>query len=169
MLSLDLTTGAAGTATLTLEFDGVRREFQVVVGTSPTPANAPIVVASPVGVSLAPLPAMGRVNVAPGAAVGATIGVQILSAARGTADAGHDHEQQPTIVSLGGGASLTTNVPAGSLTVPVPLLTSGAAGVAILRFEFEGGIQDLLVVVGNLSPAETPALTAPVIGIRINP
>ena len=132
-------------------------------------ANAPIVVASPVGVSLAPLPGMGRVNVAPGTAVGATIGVQLLPAARGTSTPVTITSNNPSVVSIGGSASLTTNVPAGSLTVPVPLLTSGTAGVAVLRFEFEGGIQDLLVVVGNLSPAEIPALAAPVIGIRINP
>jgi hypothetical protein len=39
----------------------------------------------------------------------------------------------------------------------------------VLRFEFGGGIQDLLVVVGTLSPSQIPGLTSPVVGIRIDP
>ena len=169
MLSLDLVTGAAGTATLTLEFAGTSREFQIVVGSAPTPSNTPIVVAAPTGVSLAPLPGMGRVNVAAGSVVSATIGVQILASARAVATPVTITSSNPTIVSLGGSASISANIAAGSLTLPVPLLTTGETGTAILRFEFEGGIQDLLVVVGTLSPSQIPALSAPVIGIRINP
>ena len=95
--------------------------------------------------------------------------MQILAAARGTATPVTITSSNPSIVSLGGNASLTTSIAAGSLTVPVPLLTTGATGVAVLRFEFDGGIQDLLVVVGTLSPSQIPVLSAPVIGIRINP
>jgi hypothetical protein len=169
MLSLALTTGATGTAMLTLEFNGARREFQVIVGSDPSPSNAPIVVALPVGVSLAPIPGMGRINVAPGSVVSASVGVQVFSTARVTATPMTVTSSNPSVVSIGGSASLTTQVPAGNVTVPVPLLTSGTTGVAILRFEFEGRLQDLLVVVGNLPPTEIPALTAPVLGIRINP
>jgi hypothetical protein len=169
MLSLALTTGSVGTATLTLELDGLRREFQVVVGSGPTSSNAPLVVAPPIGVSVAPLPAMGRINVAPGAAVSAPIGVQLFAAARATATPVTITSTNPSIVSLGGSASVTTSIAAGDRTVSVPLLTTGTTGVAVLRFEFNDGIQDLLVVVGTLSPSQIPVLSAPVIGIRINP
>ncbi len=169
MLSLALTTGAAGTATLTLEFNGTRREFQVVVGSGPTSSNAPIVVAMPIGVSVVPFPTMGRVTVAPGTAVSATVGVQLLSSTRGVATPVTITSSNPSVVSLGGGATVSANVAAGSLTVPVPLLTTGTAGVAILRFEFDGTTKEMIVVVGNLAPSQIPTLTAPVIGIRIDP
>ena len=121
------------------------------------------------GVSLAPLPGMGRVNVAPGSVVAATIGVQLLTAPRATATTVTISSSNPSIVSLGGSATLTTNIAAGNLTASVPLLTTGASGVAVLRFEFGGEIQDLLVVVGTLSPSQIPGLTSPVVGIRIDP
>src|SRR6185503_1001441 len=49
--TIDLNTGGAGTATLTFDIGGVKSQFSVVVGTSPTPGTSPIVAAPPVGVS----------------------------------------------------------------------------------------------------------------------
>ncbi len=147
MLSLDLTTGAAGTATLTLEFDGTRREFQVVVGSGPTPSNAPIVVATPTGVSVVPLPTMGHVSVAPGTAVSATIGVQLLGgAARHARRRSRSRRTIPSVVSLGGSATAHDEHRGGRSDRVRPAAdVRNATGVAVLRFEFDGGDSDLLV------------------------
>jgi hypothetical protein len=168
MVTLNLTTGAAGTATLTLEAGTLRRELKIVVGSAPTPDNSPIVVAPPTGVSVVPLPQLGRVMVAPGAAVNATLGVQLLTTARATDTSVTITTSDPAIATTTGGASTTVVIPAGSLVAPLGLLTTGTQGAALLRFEFDGTARDLVVVVGNPPASQIPAVTAPVIGVRID-
>jgi hypothetical protein len=165
MVPLSLTTGAAGTATITLEAAGVRREFTVVVGSGPTPGNSAVIAAPPVGVSVVPLSNLGRVLVGAGNSVAATLGVQLLTTARGVATPITISSSNPAVVS----AAVSTTIAAGALVAPVSLLTTGVEGAAVLTFTFDGTTRDLLVVVGNPPPSQIPAVTAPVVGVRINP
>jgi hypothetical protein len=165
--TLTITTLADGVVSLTLRAGTFVGAVGVFVG-APPPAGTPLAVAAPVGVSVVPA-TMGHISITPGSVVSATIGVQLLAAARGNALPVTITTSNPSVVSLGGSATLSTSIAAGDLTVPVPLLTIGATGVSVLRFEFDGTTRELVVVVGNPSPTQVPTLTAPVIGIRIDP
>ena len=62
---------------------------------------------------------------------------------------------------------MTASIPAGSVSVPLDLLTTGTAGAALLRFEFDGLVRELLVIVGDLPASQLPAVTAPPVGVRV--
>jgi hypothetical protein len=164
MVPVSFTTGVAGTATITLEANGVRREFTVVVGSGPVPGNSPIISAPPVGVSIVPLSGLGRVLVGSGSSVSAALGVQLLNAPRSTATSVTMTSTNPSIAAVGVG----TTIAAGSLVAPVNFVTTGTEGAAVIRFEYDGITRDLLIVVGNPPPSQIPAVTAPVIGVRID-
>jgi hypothetical protein len=166
VLDLAFTTGVAGTSTLTLTAGSERLQLTVVVGPAP-PSTRPPFVAAPVGLSVLPSAQAGRLLVAQGAPVTARVGIQLIAAARAGATAVTITSSNPGVVGLGAGASVSTEIAAGTVTVPLDLFTSGTPGAAVLRFEFDGTAQELLVVVGNPPASGRPAITAPVIGIRI--
>ncbi len=166
VVAIDVNTGTAGTAVLTLEANGFRREFAIRVGTTPDPANTPVATAQAIGVSVVPLPGGGRVIAPAGAPLTATLGVQLLASPAATATSVTITSGNPAIVSLGAGASVVT-IDAGGTVAPVAIATSGTSGAAILTFEFGGVRRELLVVVGNPPASELPAVLAPVVGVRV--
>src|SRR5581483_9810628 len=78
--TLQITTGAAGAATLVVEASGVRRELTIVVGIDPTPLTSPPVVSAPAGVVVIPNPGIGRVFGQSGTAATTTLGVTLFAA-----------------------------------------------------------------------------------------
>jgi len=169
MVTITITTGGAGTAVLTLEVGSIRREFALLVGGTLAPSRTPLISAPPVGVSVVPAPlGVGRLNIPAGSAVNASVGVQVLTSARATPTTVTVTSSNPAVVGFAAGSQVTTTVAAGGLVVPLDLASTGATGAAILRFEIDGAVKELLVVVGNPAPSEIPAVVAPVIGVRID-
>ena len=56
---------------------------------------------------------------------------------------------------------------AGEQVLQVPVSISGAQGAALVTMEFNGERRELLIVVGNPSPLEIPAVTAPLVGVQV--
>lgn len=169
MVTITITTGAAGTAVLTLEVGSIRREFALLVGGTLAPSRTPLISAPPVGVSVVPAPlGVGRLTIPAGSAVNASVGVQVLTSARATPTTVTVTSSNPAVVGFAAGSQVTTTIAAGGLVVPLDLASTGATGAAILRFEIDGAVKELLVVVGNPAPSEIPAVVAPVIGVRID-
>jgi len=165
--SLEITTGSAGTATLTLEAAGVRREFTIVVGSDPTPSTTPVIVAAPVGVSVIPNPSIGRVFGQPGTTSVAALGIPLLNAPVATPTLVTVTSSNTAVATIGGGATLTATVNAGEQVLQLQVVVSGTEGAALLTLEFDGQRRELIIVVGNPPASEIPAVTAPVVGIRI--
>lgn len=165
---LALTTGAGGTAVLTLEGAGERRAITVVVGSDPTPDRSPVVTAMPIGVSVTRAGGSLSVSAPAGVPAFGTLGVQLLATPRTDPLLVTVSSSNPSVVTFGGGAaSATLQIPAGSLAVPVTFATDGSAGAAVLTFDFGGMSQQLVFVVGSPSPSQVPAVTSPVIGVRV--
>jgi hypothetical protein len=166
-VSLEITTGSGGTATLTLEAAGVRREFTIVVGSDPTPSTTPVIVAAPVGVSVIPNPSMGRVFGQPGTTSVAALGIPLLNAPVGTPTVVTVTSSNTAVATLGDGATATGTVNAGEQVLQLQVVVSGTEGAALLTLEFDGQRRELIIIVGNPPASEIPAVTAPVVGIRI--
>jgi hypothetical protein len=164
---LNIATGTGGTATLTIEAAGVRRELTIVVGSDPTPGTTPPIVAAPAGVTVAPNPGIGRVFGTPGSATVATLGLPLLPTPAAAATLVTVTSSNTSVVTLGGGAVTTATIAAGAQSVQLPIALTGTQGAALLTIEFDGQRRELLVVVGNPAASEIPAVTAPVVGVRI--
>jgi hypothetical protein len=165
---LDVSTGSGGTATLTIEAGGVRRELTLVVGSSPTPGTTPPIVAAPVGVTVMPNPSIGRVFGQLGAASAATLGIPLLGTPAATAKNVTVTSSNPSIANFGGNASTTLVINVGEQVLQLPISISGTQGAALLTIEFDGVRRELVIVVGNPSPSDIPAVTAPVVGVQVN-
>lgn len=166
--SLQLTTGAGGTATLTLEVGGTRRELQLFVG-APSPERTPVSPAPPVGLSIMPDGAQnsGRVLAPSGSAGVATIGVQLVSAAATQSTPVTVTTSNPAVVSLGAANSLVTTLDSGGVSVQLTFSTAGVDGAALLTFEFGNVRRELLVIVGNPPASQLPAVVAPIVGVEV--
>jgi hypothetical protein len=71
------------------------------------------------------------------------------------------------VATLGGGATATGTVNAGEQVLQLQVVVSGTEGAALLTLEFDGQRRELIIIVGNPPASEIPAVTAPVVGIRI--
>jgi hypothetical protein len=166
---IEIVTGTAGTATLTIESGGTRREFSVYVDASPVPSNTPVATAVPIGIAVVPLPGGVQLTAPVGTPRAATLGVQVLTAPRGDALQVTISTSRPDLVSLGAAPSATVTVDAGSTVAPLSVTTSGEAGVAVLTFEFDGVRRQILFVVGDVPASALPVILAPVIGVTVQP
>jgi hypothetical protein len=171
VVDVQLTTGAAGTATLTIEGGGLKREFLVFVGAAPPVNRTPVTVAPAVGVSVIPdgSVASGRVFAPPGVAVTPTIGIQLVKTSFASPMQVSVTTSNASIVSLGANDTVTVTLDAGDLVLPVTFTTSGTEGAAKLTFEFEGQKRELVVIIGNPLPSQIPAVVAPVVGVQVVP
>jgi hypothetical protein len=166
LTTITVTTLANGFVSFTLRAGNETRSLGVFV--RPPASNVtPLVLANAVGVSLPATSPVGRVLVRPGAAVTATLGVQLLTAPNTSATTVTITSSNTAIVGLSGGASSTAIIPAGSVSLPFDLFATGTAGAAILRFEFDGIMRELLIVVGDPPASQLPAVTSPPIGVRV--
>jgi hypothetical protein len=166
-VDLTISSGAAGTATLTIEAGGVRRELTIVSGNDPTPGTTPPIVAPPVGVGVVANPALGRVFGTPGIPRTATLGLPLLAAPASAPVTITVTTSNAAVVALSGATSTSVVIGAGEQTAQVPIEISGEEGAALLTIEVNGGRRELLVVIGDPPASQIPALTAPVVGVRI--
>jgi hypothetical protein len=61
----------------------------------------------------------------------------------------------------------TGEIAAGRVVLAIELVTTGTTGAAVLRFELDGVVQEVLVIVGNPPASQIPAVTAPAVGLTI--
>jgi hypothetical protein len=165
--SLQIATGSGGTATLTIEAGGQRHEFTVVVGSDPTPRTTPPILAAPVGAVVLQNPSLGRVFGVPGTGSITTLGIPLLPVPLGVATSVAVTSSNPSVASLGGGATTTVTIAAGDQVLRVPVALAGSEGASVLTLEYNGQRRELLIIVGNPPAAQIPAVTAPVVGVRI--
>jgi len=169
LADLPLTTGSGGTATLTIEAAGVRRELTIVVGSAPTPGTTPPIVAAPVGVTVIPNPSIGRVFGQLGAPSAATLGIPLLSAPAAAGTAVTTHQQQPVGRELrrrGNDGHFDRGGRAGTAAAGVHL---GHIGRRPAHARVHGVRRELVVVVGDPPASQIPAVTAPIVGVQVKP
>jgi hypothetical protein len=157
-----LTTGAPGTATLTIQAGGVSSQVTVVVG-PPFPADLVVPAsARPVGLNVLPSPTLGRVVTPP--ATQASLTVLLLSTPAASATVVTVTSTNPSIAQVVGAVT----VPAGSQSATIALQT-GAAGTATLTFTVDGQGRDLTVFVGTPPPGTLAPILARPVGITVLP
>jgi hypothetical protein len=171
VVNVQVTTGVAGTATLTLEGGGLKREFLVFVGGAPPANRTPVTVAPAVGISVIPDGNVnsGRIFTPTGTPVTPTVGIQLLKTPLASPTQVSVTTSNASIVSLGASSTVTATLDAGHLVLPVTFTTAGTDGAAKLTFEFDGQKRELVVIVGNPLPSQIPAVIAPVIGLQVVP
>jgi hypothetical protein len=171
VLDVQLTTGAAGTATLRLEGGGMKREFLVLVGDTPPGNRTPVTVAPAVGISVIPDGNVnsGRLFAPAHTPVTPTVAIPLLTTPRSAPVQVSITTSDQQIVSLGATSTVTATLDAGHLVLPLTFTTAGAEGAAKLTFEFEGQKRELVVIVGNPLPSQIPAVIAPVVGVQVVP
>jgi hypothetical protein len=157
---------ADGTAVLTLAVGDVFRSVNVIVGT-PSADQVPVTIAPLVGISVPAPASSGRVVVAPGNPIVATLGVQVFTVPRGTNVTGTITTSDPAVVGLSGGTTSPLFVGAGQTVASVTISTTGATGAAVLSIDIDGQRSDMLVIVGDPPLSVLPAIVSPVVGVRI--
>jgi hypothetical protein len=157
--TFEITTGAAGTAIVTLVAGDDGRELRVVSGT-PSVDNTPPVFAPPIGIVIVPFPSAGDVIVSPAST--RTVTLRIL-----TAPAAVDTElvitsSDPSIAQIPG----PVVIPAGSTDATFEIET-GTAGTASVTLVAGDDGRELRVISGEPSPGDTPPVVAPPIGLTV--
>ena len=167
VVDLQITTGTAGTATLTIEAAGIRRELTIVVGLDPTPGSTPPVDCG-AGWRDGRAEPVDRAGVrSPGAATAATLTLPLLDAPAASATIATVTSGNIAVVTVGGGATTTVAIGAGERVLQLPIAISGTQGAALLTIEVNGQRRELVVIVGNPPASQIPAVTAPIVGVRI--
>lgn len=160
IVQLSITTGSAGEATITLRVGDLTREVTVMVGPPPTD-RVPAAVAQPVGVNALPLSAIAHVVTPVG-------GVPVVSVQLLTLPAAGD--MLVTVTSSNPAVASVQGVPVvhlGDRVATFSLTVGSESGVAVLTLEYAGQKRELVVVVGTPTTGQVPAVTAPVIGVRV--
>ena len=106
-------------------------------------------------------------NTQVGTATAATLGIPLLGASVATPTVVTVTSGNANVVTVNGSATTTLVVNAGERVLQLPVVVSGAEGAALVTLEFNGQRRELIIVVGNPPPSELPAVTAPVVGVRI--
>jgi DNA-binding winged helix-turn-helix (wHTH) protein len=156
---VSITSGAAGSAELTLRAGAAGRTLTIFVGSAP-PDRLPAIFAAPVGVAVRSLPSAGTAIVPIGQSP--TLTIDLLAA-----DA-----PAPTPVSVTtsdaavASASGPVVIPAGSRRVTFVLAT-GVAGRALLVFRVGAEGRELEVFVGPAPADRVPAILAPAVGVAV--
>jgi hypothetical protein len=154
--------GTPGEATITLNAGSLARQLTVIVG--PPPADrVPPAVAPPVGVGVLPLAAVAHVAV-PTVGAAPVVAVQLVNVPAAVDRTVTVSSSDPAVATVAGAVVLR----AGERVATFNIVT-GQAGVAVLRLEFDGETRELVVVVGTVPPDRIPAVTAPVVGVRVGP
>jgi hypothetical protein len=166
-VELNVRTGVAGAATLFLEAGGQRYALDVSVDGTRAPESAPLIAASPAGVSVIGGGGVGRVIAPAGPASAPTIVVKLLAAPSTAPTVVTVKSLDPAVASVGTSGPTTIVIPAGQQAIDVPLSIPGREGATIVTFEFGGQKRELLVVVGTPPASETPTILAPPVGVDI--
>jgi hypothetical protein len=157
--TITISTGIAGTATLTLRAGNETSQLVIVVGT-PAAGTAPPTFASPVHVVVTPSPTSGSLYTAP--AGQSAFGITLLSNPAATATTVTVTSSDPSIASVTGPVTIA----AGSKTATITVV-SGAAGTATLTFTAGNETRQLKVVVGTPAPGTAPVTMAKPIGVVV--
>jgi hypothetical protein len=163
---LRVATAADGIARLTLRAGAQTWTVTVFVGNVPV-ERRPVLVASPVGASIAALSQLGTVVAQPGTPIVSSLGIQLLAAPRLSAVTVSAQSSDTAIATVNGAATTTAELSAGQAVLGLTIATTGLEGTAVITFEFDGQRLQLLVVVGNPPASQRPAIGAPVLGVRI--
>src|SRR5205823_10523318 len=146
--SISITTVADGATTLTLRAGNEIRSLTVFVGAPPV-GSAPLLFASPIGVSLSALPTLGRVF-APLAA-SRTLGIRLFESPVASDTIVTVTSSDPNVVTVNGPVIVHAGEQIANLD-----LTTGAAGTATLTIDAAGVRRELTRVVGS---GPTPGTT----------
>ena len=157
LVNVTVTTGVAGTATLTFRVGNETRELTVVVG-PPAPGTEPPIVARPIGIVLLSAPSAGRLITSPSAQSAFTL--QLLSAAAASATPVTVTSSNPNVASVSG----SVVIPAGGRAASVTIQT-GVQGTATLTFRAGSETRELTIVVGTPAPGTEPPIIASPVGV----
>ena len=97
----------------------------------------------------------------------ATLTLPLLDAPAASATVSTITSSNVAVVTVGGGATTTVSIGAGERVLNLPIVISGTQGAALLTIEIDGQRRELVVIVGNPPASQIPAVTAPVVGVRI--
>ena len=160
-LTLDITTGNAGVAELTITIEGETYIVQIIVG--PPPAGFASGVASqPVGISIQPPLFIGGVVLPESSSHSVSLG--ILGEPAFTALPATLVSSDPAIVSVPTDAT----IPAGSQSITLDI-TSGIAGVAELTIVVDGQTYVVQIIVGPPPAGFASGVVSQPVGISIRP
>ena len=158
--TITITTGSAGTVTLTLRAGNEIRQLTIVVGT-PAPGTAPPTVARPVGVvAIATAGASGSVFTAP--AGQSTFRISLLSAPAGAATSVTVTSSNPNVADVTGPVTMPAGQQVAEITV-----TSGVEGTATLTFRAGTETRHVTVVVGTPPAGTAPVIMASPVGLVV--
>jgi hypothetical protein len=159
--TVTLQTGVQGTATITFTAAGESRQLTVIVGTPP--ANLlPVVSARPVGVVVLPAAQSGKVFSAVSGQTAVTVPLLAAPAAATTPVA--VSSSNPAVATVIGSPTIAAGSRSATLNI-----AAGGQGVATLTLSANGTISQVVVVVGTPPPGMVPTVTAPIVGIQVQP
>ena len=166
VVTLSVTTGVAGRATITIDAGGIKTLLDVRVGAEPG-ASTPAAAARPIGTSVTVNPVLGRVFAPSDVTSAPTLVVRLLAAPATQPVPVVVTTSSPTIVGIGASPSINASVGAGQQTLEVALSIPGTEGASLIIFEYDGQRRQLLVIVGNPPASQIPAVSAPIVGVEI--
>jgi hypothetical protein len=158
-VTVDVVTGAEGTATLTFRAGGELRQLTVVVG-APGAGDIPITFARPAGVRVLAAPVVGVLF--SGSAVQRTLAAPLLAAPRAGNTVVTVSSSDPTVATVSGAVTIAAGQQSATFTV-----ATGLEGVATLTLDAAGEKRQLVVVVGTPPAARIPTIVAPVVGVEV--
>ena len=159
--TISITTGIAGTATLTLRVGNEISQLVIVVGNPPAGTEPPTL-AAPVGVVVVPAPSAGRLYSAPGSQ--SAFGVTVLSSPATSATTVTVTSSDPSIASVSGPVTIAVGSQVATVTV-----VSGAAGTATLTFRAGNQTRQVTIVVGPPAPGTAPPIVSSPVGFVVLP
>jgi hypothetical protein len=154
---VSITTGAAGSAELSLRAGATGRTLTVFVGVAP-PDRVPAIVAAPVGVAVRSLPSAGTAIVPVGQSP--TLTIDLLAADAAAATPVSVTTSDPAVANVSGPVVISAGSRRATFT-----LTTGVAGSAQLSFRVGLEGRTLDVIVGAAPPDRVPAILAPAVGV----
>jgi hypothetical protein len=162
-VDIPVTSGASdGEATISMREGTMARDVSLVVGSIPT-GRLPVAVTQPVGVGVWPRAPIAQVITPVNG--GATLGVQLLTAPATANIPVAVSSSNPAVVTVAGNVLVLQ----GQQVARLDLVTGLQSGVAVLTLEFGGMKQEVVVVVGTPPTNQIPVVTAPVVGVTVEP
>jgi hypothetical protein len=157
--TFEITTGAGGTALVTLVAGDEGRELRVISG-APSLSNTPPVFAPPIGMVIVPFPSAGDVIVPESST--RTVTLRVLAAPAATDTLLVIASSDPSVASIAGPVVI-----AAGQTDAAFEITTGAAGTAIVTLVAGDEGRELRVISGDPSLADTPPVVASPIGVVV--
>jgi hypothetical protein len=157
-----VTTGAAGTATITLRAGDITRVLTVVVG-PPPPGQAPPGVSTPVGVLVLPPLSFGTVFT--GASGTQTVGLLVYPSGAPTARTLALTSSNPSVASV----PASIEVAAGQKVVQVPIAAGGTAGETKITLQDGTIVREFSVITGPPPADRTPPGVTQPVGLLVLP